>query len=75
MFACPAILAMTQRQWSLRRRRLALIAACLGLELSHYSTMYLFLGGLTVAWLAERGSRWLPRHPRGTAGAGPAMAG
>ena len=75
MFACPAILAMTQRQWGLRRRRLALIAACLGLELSHYSTMYLFLGALTVAWLAERGSRWLPRRSRGTAGAEPAMAG
>ncbi len=37
--------------------------------------MYLFLGALTVAWLAERGSRWLPRRSRGTAGAEPAMAG
>jgi uncharacterized membrane protein len=74
MFACPAILAMTQRQWGLRRRRLMLIAACLGMELSHYSTMYLFLGTLTVAWLAERG-RWIPRRSRGTAGARPAVAG
>jgi len=75
MFVCPAILAMTHRQWGLRRRRLALIAACLGMELSHYSTMYLFLGALTVAWLAESGSRWIPQRWRGTVGAEPAMAG
>jgi uncharacterized membrane protein len=75
LFVCPAILAMTHRQWGLRRRRLALIAACLGMELSHYSTMYLFLGALTVAWLAESGSRWMSLRGRGTAGAEPTMAG
>jgi uncharacterized membrane protein len=74
LFVCPAILAMTHRQWGLRRRRLALIAACLGMELSHYSTMYLFLGALTVAWLAESGSRWMSLRGRGTAGAEPTMA-
>ena len=75
LFACAAILAMTHRQWALRRRRLALIVACLGIELSHYSTMYLFLGALIVAWLAESGSRWIPQRWRGTAGAEPAIAG
>ena len=75
LFVSPAILAMTHRQWRLRRRRLALIAACLGMELSHYSTMYLFLGALTVAWLAESGSRWMSLRGRGTAGAEPTIAG
>jgi uncharacterized membrane protein len=75
LFVCPAILAMTHRQWGLRRRRLALIAACLGMELSHYSTMYLFLGALAVAWLAESGGRWMPQRWRRTASAEPSMAG
>ena len=75
LFVSPAILAMTHRQWRLRRRRLALIAACLGMELSHYSTMYLFLGALTVAWLAESGSRWMSLRGRGTAGAEPTITG
>lgn len=69
MFVCAAILAMTHRQWGLRRRRLMLIAACIGMELSHYSTMYLFLGILAAAWLAEKGSRLMLRSRRGTAGA------
>lgn len=75
LFACAAILAMTHRQWGLRRRRLMLIAACLGMELSHYSTMYLFLGTIAVAWLAETGSRWIPRRWYGPAGAEPTRAG
>jgi uncharacterized membrane protein len=62
IFVCAAILAIIHRRWSSRRRRLMLIAACLGMELSHYSTMYLFLGTLTVAWLAENGSRWISRR-------------
>jgi uncharacterized membrane protein len=61
LFACTAILAITQRQWGSRRRRLTLIAACLGVQLSHYSTMYVFLGTLTVAWLAKKSSIWTPR--------------
>ena len=75
LFACTAILAMTRRQWSLRRRRFFLIAACLGIELSHYSTMYVFLGTMAVAWLADVGSRWRPRRGRHTAGAGPGRGG
>ncbi len=71
LFACAGILAMSHRQWGVRRRRFMLIAACLGIELSHYSTMYVFLGTITVAWLAGNVSRWIPWRWRRTAGAEP----
>lgn len=53
LFVCVAILAITNAQWSLRTRRFALFAAGVGVELSHYSTMYVFLVTLTGAWLAR----------------------
>ena len=75
LFACAGILAMSNRQWGVRRRRFMLIAACLGVELSHYSTMYIFLGAITVAWLAGKVSRWIGWRWRGTAGIEPTRAG
>jgi uncharacterized membrane protein len=52
LFVCAAILAITNAGWSVRTRRAALVAASVGMELSHYSTMYLFIGTLLVAWAA-----------------------
>ena len=75
LFACSGILAMGHRQWGVRRRRFMLIAACLGIELSHYSTMYVFLGAITVAWLAGKVSRWIGWRWPGTAGIEPTRAG
>jgi uncharacterized membrane protein len=69
LFACVAILSITNTEWSLRRRRLALFAASLGLELSHYSTMYLFLGTLLAAWAAQHASALTPRRWRRPTGA------
>jgi uncharacterized membrane protein len=53
LFVCVAILAITNRDWSLRWRRIGLGVAALGIELSHYSTMYIFLGSLLAAWAAQ----------------------
>src|ERR1017187_5472885 len=70
LFVCVAVLAITTINWSLRRRRLAFFVASLGVELSHYSTMYFFLGILLAAWAAQLASglnlrRW--RRPTGAA--------
>jgi uncharacterized membrane protein len=53
LFVCVAILAITNSEWSLRRRRATLLVAALGVELSHYSTMYIFLATVTIAWVAQ----------------------
>jgi uncharacterized membrane protein len=53
LFVCVAILVITNIEWGLRHRRIALLVTSLGVELSHYSTMYLFLGTLLAAWLAQ----------------------
>jgi len=52
LFVCAGILAITNVWWGPRHRRAVLFLASLGVELSHYSTMYLFLGTLLVAWAA-----------------------
>lgn len=51
VFACAGILAITNVSWSQPQRRLALLLAAVGLELSHYSTTYMFLGAITGAWV------------------------
>lgn len=67
LFVCVAILAVTNSRWNLWWRRSFLFAACLGIELSHYSTMYVFLVTLTGAWVIStiiklsRGA-WKPRE-------------
>jgi hypothetical protein len=53
LFVCAAILSITNADWSLRRRRLVFFGASLGVELSHYSTMYFFLGILVIGWSAQ----------------------
>ena len=52
-FFCAAILIMTNGHWSLRRRQYTLVVAAIGIELSHYSTMYIFLFTLILAWLGR----------------------
>ena len=67
LFVCVAILAITNSEWGVRRRRVILLLASLGVELSHYSTMYLFTGTLLVAWIAQQGSVLNPWHWRRSA--------
>jgi uncharacterized membrane protein len=50
LFVCIGLLAVTNSQWPQSKRRIVLYGAGLGVELSHYSTMYLFLGLLVVSW-------------------------
>jgi uncharacterized membrane protein len=52
VFLGLAFLAMTRRQWSARRRRLIMFVCAIGIGLSHYSTMYIFIGTLVVSLLA-----------------------
>lgn len=53
IFVCGAILAITNDAWSKRQRQLGLIAASIGIELSHYSTMYIFLNAFVIAWAVQ----------------------
>jgi uncharacterized membrane protein len=63
LFVCVGLLAVTNSQWPQSKRRFVLYAAGLGVELSHYATMYLFLGLLVVSWVLgtvmRRAGRWL----------------
>ncbi len=85
LFVCAGIMAITDQKWSLARRRGGMCIAAVGVELSHYSTMYVFLGVLVLAWgydrvgrLSERRKAWAPAHSetagwasaRGTVGIG-----
>jgi uncharacterized membrane protein len=54
LFVSVGVLSIMNTNWSLRWRRLGLVVSSLGVELSHYSTMYLFLGTLVVAWVARQ---------------------
>jgi uncharacterized membrane protein len=74
LFACAAVLALTHPRWGVRGRRAAALLACLGVELSHYSTMYLLLGTLIVAWLAVSADRFRSACRRAAAGRRPSHA-
>jgi uncharacterized membrane protein len=50
LFVCVAILSITNIWWGPRRKRLVFFIAAIGIELSHYSTMYVFIGTLLAAW-------------------------
>jgi uncharacterized membrane protein len=54
LFVAAGILAITNFWWEQRRRLLVLLGAGVGIELSHYSTMYLFVGILLITWLIDR---------------------
>jgi uncharacterized membrane protein len=54
LFVAVAVLAATNPAWGLRMRQVALVAAGVGIDLSHYSSMYFFLGLLVVAWASRQ---------------------
>ena len=49
LFVSIGLLAATNPVWSFRRRQVSLGIAGLAVEVSHYSTMYVFLGTLVIA--------------------------
>jgi hypothetical protein len=53
IFLGLAYLALTRRQWSAARRRTMVILAGLGMGLCHYSTVYVFIGTLAIAWALQ----------------------
>ncbi len=67
IFVCAGVLAITNTAWSPRRRRLTLLVAAVGVELSHYSTMYLLAGTLFTAWVALQAVKLLDRRRRPSA--------
>jgi uncharacterized membrane protein len=64
LFVGAGLLAATNPVWSLRRRQISLAVAGLGVELAHYSTMYVLLGILVIGLLCSYGARltaWVGR--------------
>lgn len=55
LFVAVGVLAATNTAWSWRRRQVALVVAGIGVEISHYSTMYVFLGTLGIAMVCAWG--------------------
>jgi uncharacterized membrane protein len=53
LFVGAGVLAATNTVWSWRRRQVSLIVAGIGMEVSHYSTMYMFVGTLGIALLCS----------------------
>ena len=53
LFVACGVLAATNTAWSWRRRQTSLGIAGLGVELSHYSTMYVFIGTLGIALICS----------------------
>jgi len=67
VFVCVAVMTITNTSWDTRRRRITLVAACAGVEVSHYSSMYTFLGILCAAWMMHMVARLRGRRSRSTA--------
>jgi uncharacterized membrane protein len=61
LFVATGVLAATNSVWSFRKRQLALTLAGVGVEVSHYSSMYFFVGVLIVSWLCRYGAGVLTR--------------
>ncbi len=53
VFLCAGLLAITNHAWSPQRRRLTFLIIAVGVEVSHYSTMYQLLAVTLVSWLAH----------------------
>jgi uncharacterized membrane protein len=53
LFAGVAILAITNTRWRRRERLIVMFGAAIGLDLSHYSTMYIFVATVLLGWLAS----------------------
>jgi uncharacterized membrane protein len=77
LFVCVAFLALTNPEWDQRWRRFVFLGSALGVELSHYSTMYILLGTLLIgggAELVARLVRRLHRAPDGRPNTGRSWA-
>lgn len=53
LFAGVAILAITNTGWRRRERLIVMFGAAVGIDLAHYSTMYIFTGTVLLGWLAS----------------------
>lgn len=66
LFVCAALLSITNGAWPERRRRIYFYIATAGIELSHYSTTYLFFGTIVISLLippvVRQVSRIVARH-------------
>ena len=58
LFVAVGLFAATNPVWSLRRRQVSLGLAGVGTEISHYSTMYVFVGTIVFAWILSYFSRF-----------------
>lgn len=63
LFVCAGFLALINESWKIRHRRIAFVVACTGMELAHYSTLYVLFGILSIAWVIQR-LGVLMRHSR-----------
>lgn len=69
LFVCVAVLLLTNTALRLRQRQVAFLVACLGVELSHYASMYLLIGTLLAAWAIHQVVKLRDRHrPQARAG-------
>lgn len=58
LFVAVGLFAATNPVWTVRRRQVALGVAGVGAEISHYSTMYVFVGTLAFALVLSYASRF-----------------
>lgn len=69
LFAAIGMLIATNRVWSFRQRQIGLAVASVGIEISHYSTMYVFAGTLGISLLCFYAARFVIKpDPSGPAG-------
>lgn len=61
LFVAVALLIVTNPVWSLRKRQIGFVIAGLGIEISHYSTMYVFIGTLIISLLCSYAVRLMSR--------------
>ena len=73
LFVAVGLLAATNPVWSFRRRQVSLGLAGLGAEVSHYSTMYVFVGTLVIALLLSYVGRLFIKPDRAEPKLEPAM--
>jgi len=64
LFVTVGMLAATNPVWSFRRRQVSLALAGLGAEVSHYSTMYVFVGTLVIALILSYVGRFFIKPDR-----------
>jgi uncharacterized membrane protein len=64
LFVAVGLLAATNPVWTFRRRQISLGIAGLGTEISHYSTMYVFVGTLVFALVLSYTSRLFIKSDR-----------